>query len=324
MLTWESQDAFNLGLDYAVLESRVTGTVEYFKKTSSELLLDVPVSPTTGFTSVLQPFGDMENSGIEFSVHGELIRRPNLGLDVDFNITKQSNKVTKLESPYIDGTKRREEGRDYQSYYLYGWAGVNPDNGRPLYYTDATKSTITSDPNEIERFYDGKSATPEYLGSFGLNGRYGRFSLGATATYMFGHYLFESAARHYEGDGRYLPRSTTKFAWENSWKQPGDNALVPQQIWGGNAGSRQSNSSRWLFQGDYIRLRNVTLTYQLPDDWAARVGLSDLRAHLNLNNFYTWVADDLLHFDPEQTISGVYNTITPISKTFSFGFTTGF
>jgi TonB-linked SusC/RagA family outer membrane protein len=323
-LTWESQDAFNVGFDYAVLDNRVTGTLEYFKKVSSDLLLNVPVSPTTGFTSFLQNFGDMENSGIEFSVHSELIRAPDYNLDLDFNITKQSNKVTRLESPFIAGTKRREEERDYQSYYLYGWAGVDPDNGKPLYYTDASKTTVTSDVSEIERFYDGKSATPEYLGSLGLSGRYGRFTLSATATYMFGHYLFEAAARHYEGDGRYLPRGTTRFAWENSWKQPGDDALVPQQIWGGNPGSRLSNSSRWLFQGDYVRLRNVTLSYQVPEEWAGRVGLRNLRAHLNLNNYYTWVADDLLHFDPEQTISGVYNTITPISKTFTFGFTTGF
>lgn len=323
-LTWESQEAANFGLDYALFDSRISGALEYYHKVSNDLLLNVPVSATSGFTSKLENFGDMENSGIEFSVRADLLRGENYNMGMAFNVTTQDNVITRLQSPFIDGTKRREEGRDYQEYYLYGFAGVDPQTGKALYYTDATKTEITSNVNQIERFYDGKSATPDYLGSFGLNGQYGRFSLNTEATYMFGHYLFEGAARFYEGDGAFLPRSTTQFAYENAWRQPGDNALVPQQIWGGNSGSNLSNSSRWLFKGDHIRLRNVSLGYELPDAWGQRLGTSGISAHVRLQNYFTWVADDLLHFDPEQTISGVYNTITPISKTISFGLSTTF
>jgi hypothetical protein len=323
-LTWESQEAFNAGFDYALFDNKVTGTIEYFKKTSSDLLLDVPTSFTTGFRSTLQNFGDMENSGIEFSVAADVLRQPDYDLALNFNITTQENKVTRLEEPFLDGTKRIEEGRDYRSYYLYPWAGVDPATGGVLYYTDETKTETTSSLSQTERMYDGKSATPDFLGSFGFSARYKRFSLNTYATYMFGHYLYESAERFYHGDGRYLPRSTSSWAWENSWKQPGDEALFPLQTWGGVSGSQPSDSDRWLDKGDYIRLKTVTLGYSFPQEWAARVRLSTLDAQLNLNNFYTWVAADDLHVDPEQTISGVYNTGTPNSKTISFGLIMGF
>lgn len=323
-LTWESQGSFNVGVDYAILDNKLTGTIEYFKKSSTDLLLDVPVSYTTGFRDLLQNFGDMENSGIELSLSAELLRAQDYDLAFDFNITKQSNEITRLSEPFIDGTKRREEGRDYQEYYLYGWAGVNPDNGDPLWYTDASKTTTTSNLSEAERFYDGKSATPDYLGSFGFTGRYKSFTLSTLATYMFGHYLYEGAERFYHGDGRYLPRSTTKWAYENAWREPGDNTLFPRFSWGGVNSSQPSDADRWLDQGDYIRFKDVTLSYQFPMEWANRVRLSSLRAHINITNAYTWVAAENLHFDPEQIVSGVYNTGTPNSRTFSLGFTMGF
>jgi TonB-linked SusC/RagA family outer membrane protein len=323
-LTWESQGAFNIGLDYAILDSRVTGTVEYYKKSSTDLLLDVPVSLTTGFRSTLQNFGDMDNSGFEFSVNADLVRGQDYDFGVNFNITTQSNEITKLTEPFLDGTKRREEGRDYQEYYLYGWAGVDPANGLPLWYTDENKTQTTSSLNEAERFYDGKTATPKYLGSFGLSGRYKDFTLSALATYMFGHHLYAGAERFYHGDGRYLPRSTSRFSYENAWRQPGDQALFPKFSWGGVNSSQPSNADRWLVEGDYIRFKDVTLTYQFPENLANSLRFGSLRAHLNITNAWTWVADDLLSFDPEQIVSGVYNTGTPNSRTFSLGFTVGF
>lgn len=323
-LTWESQAAFNLGVDYALLGNRLTGTVEYYKKTSSDLLLDVPVSMTTGFTSTLQNFGDMENTGVEFSVGAQVLRRQDYDLSVDFNITSQKNKITRLNEDFVAGTKIRREGSDYQTYYLLGWAGVDSQTGGPLYYTDSTRTATTSSLAEAERFADGRSATPDYLGSFGLSARYKRFTMSALATYMFGHYLYAGAERFFHGDGRYAPRSTSRFAWENRWRQPGDEALFPQQIWGGNSGSQPSNSDRWLYQGDYVRLKDVTLGYAVPPSWVARLGVSSASLRLTLTNYFTWVADDHLFFDPEQIVSGVYNTGTPNSKTASLGLTIGF
>ena len=141
---------------------------------------------------------------------------------------------------------------------------------------------------------------------------------------MFGHYVYGGAERFYHGDGRYLPRSTSRFAYQNAWRQPGDNALFPQFAWGGVNSSQPSDADRWLYEGDYIRFKDVTLSYQFPEELANRVRLGSLQANINITNAFTWVADENLYFDPEQIVSGVYNTGTPSGRTFSFGFTMGF
>jgi TATA-box binding protein (TBP) (component of TFIID and TFIIIB) len=88
--------------------------------------------------------------------------------------------------------------------------------------------------------------------------------------------------------------------------------------------SQPSNSSRWLFDGDYVRFKDISVSYQFPEEIANMVRLSSLQAHINVTNAWTWVKDENLHFDPEQIVSGVYNTGTPNSRTLSFGFTMGF
>jgi len=324
ILTWESQNAFNVGADYAVWDNRITGTVEWYQKVSNDLLLNVPISYTTGFRSVLQNFGDMKNWGLEFSMQAELMRAQNYDLSANFNVTTQNNEITKLGEPYVQTGFRRAEGRDYQEFFLYPWAGVDAANGKPLYYTDETKTATTSNLNETDRIYTGKTATPKYIGSFGISGRYGAFTLNASAQYAWGHHLYEYAARYYNGDGRYLPRSTSQWAWDNRWQKPGDVAKVPQQIWGGNANSQPNYSERFLFKGDYIRLKDVAVMYRLPETLTSRMGMESLTLDLRLNNYLTWVKDKDLHIDPEQPFNGIYETGSPNMKTISIGFSSVF
>lgn len=320
ILTWEKQGNFNFGLDFAVWDNKISGTIERYVRISDDLLLNRPLSYTTGFTSILENIGSMKNTGWEINLNGEILSGENKSLSAFFNITTLKNRITKLPSPILDGTKRREEGRDFQEYWLYGWAGVDPETGDPLWYTDSTKTKTTNKIGEAKRFYDGKSATPDFYGSFGLTGKYGRFTFSAQVNYQFGNYLYDGPGWVIHGDGRFTPRSTSEWAFNNRWRQPGDKALFPKFRWGGNKSSNTRNCDRYLFKGDFIRLRTVRIAYKLPDLWAARAGLRGIEAYLLLNNYFTWTADKNLYFDPEQVISGVYNTVTPISKTASIGF----
>ena len=322
-LTWESQINQNIGLDYAVFDNRISGTVDLFKRESKELLLEEPVSYTTGFRDVERNVGSMENSGIEFLIRADILRTEMIDLSVNFNITKLVNKITELADPIVDGTKRREEGRDFQEYWLYGWAGVDPANGDPLWWTDSSRSETTNDIGNAERFYDGHSASPDSYGSFGLSGRVGRITISAQANYTFGNYLFDSPGWVIHGDGRFTPRSTTTYAFENRWTPDHTDALFPQHRWGGNQSSNNSRSDRYQFKGDFIRLKNVKVAYNVPRSITSVLGLRSLEAYVNLNNYFTWVADEFLHFDPEQVIFGNYNTVTPNSKTASFGINIG-
>jgi len=322
-LTWESQENFNVGMDFSLFTSRITGNVEYFVRTASDLILDRPLSYTTGVREIKENVGDMQNSGVEIAINSQLVRTPDFNLSLGANITFLNNEITQLPSAIVDGTKRREEGRDFQEYWLYGWAGVNPADGAPLFYTDETKTETTSDVNEAVRFYDGKSATPDYFGGVNLSAAYKNLSLNVQLNYQIGNYVYDAPGWVIHGDGRFTPRSTSTWAFNNRWRQPGDQALFPRHSWGNRSGSNQRNSSRYLFQGDFIRVRTINLAYDFPSSIINKLKLRTLRAYVNLNNFFTWVADDNLHFDPEQTINGVYNTVTPIPKTASLGINIG-
>jgi TonB-linked SusC/RagA family outer membrane protein len=323
ILTWESQENLNIGVDFSIWNNRISGTVDWFTRTSSDLLLDRPLSNTTGFRNVLQNVGDMKNTGIEFSLQGAILQVKNLELAVDFNITTLTNEITYLPEPYIDGTKRREEGRNFYEYYLHGWAGVDPANGDPLWYTDSTRTMTTNKIGNTERFYDGKSALPKAYGSFGLLGKKGPFSLSVQFNYQFGNYIYDEVARFYHSDGRYTPRSTSQYAFDNRWTTPGQEALFPQFRWGGNQGSNADVCDRYLFKGDYIRLKVLRIGYKLPQTFVSRIGIASLEAYIHLGNYWTWVADDQLYLDPEQGVNGLYSSITHMPKTSSIGFNIG-
>lgn len=317
-LTWETQDNFNIGLDFGVFKS-INGTVEYFKRVSSDLLLDVPISRTTGFTSLTQNFGEMTNSGLELTLNADIINKNDFSWSLGFNTTFIKNEITKLPENYIDGAYRREEGQDFQSFYLYNWAGVDQTNGDPQWYTDETKTEKTNNLANAKRFLDGKSATPDFFGGLNTSFAYKGFSLDANFIYSYGNYLFDSRARGSLGDGRLAPRSTATWLYENRWVPGKTDALVPLFKWGGHPGSNEPNNSRWLYDGSYWRLKDVTIAYRLPEEITSLLKLSSVRMYLRGTNILTFTKDGDLYIDPEQAINGDYNALTPAMKTVSFG-----
>lgn len=317
-LTWESQENFNIGLDFGLF-SRVSATVEYFNRTSSDLILNVPITLTSGFSSLTQNFGEMKNSGIEISLNADIINDEDFTWNVGFNTTFLKNEITELTDDFNDGAYRRQVGEDFQSFYLFGWAGVNQENGEPQWYTDATKTTITNDISEAERFLDDKSATPEFFGGFNTLFAYKDISLSANFIYSYGNYIFDSRARGSLGDGRLTPRSTATFIFENRWQPGSTDALVPQFVWGGRNGSNEGNQSRWLYDGSYIRLRDLTIAYNFPEEVTSLLNLSSARLYARGTNILTLVKEDILYIDPEQAINGTYTGQTPAMKTIAIG-----
>ena len=318
-LTWESQQNFNVGIDFGLF-SRFNGTVEYFERTSSDLILNVPITPTSGFTSLTQNFGEMKNSGLEISMDVAIVSNENFTWNVGFNTTFLSNEITELTDDFTDGAYRREQGQDFQSFYLFNWAGVNQENGEPQWFTDATKTTITNDISEAERFIDdGKSATPDFFGGFNTLLSYKNLSLSANFIYSSGNYIFDARARGTLGDGRLTPRSTANFIFDNRWQPGSTDALVPQFVWGGRNGSNEANQTRWLYDGSFIRLRDITASYNFPEQITSLLHLNSLRLFIRGTNILTWVKEDILYIDPEQGINGSYTGQTPAVKTISVG-----
>jgi TonB-linked SusC/RagA family outer membrane protein len=322
-LTWEKQQNFNVALEFGLMD-RVTGTAEYFVKTSTDLLLNVPLSRTTGFSDITRNAGELENKGFELTLNFNVLTNQDLVWDVGFNTTFIKNEITNLDEPYNDGSKRREVGRDYQSYYLYGWAGVDQTNGDPLWYTDETETATTNSISNAERYFVGKSATPDHYGGFNTSVFYKNITFDAQFSYSWGNYLYASQERFIHGDGALTPRSTSKYAYENRWLPGKTDAKFPMHRWGGNNGSNVGNSSRWLHDGSYIRLRNVTVGYNFENDVINPFGLKSLRVYTRGTNLFTFTRDSDLYIDPEQNINGVANSVTPAIKSITFGIDIGF
>jgi TonB-linked SusC/RagA family outer membrane protein len=322
-LTWEKSISFNVGLDFELF-NRVSGTVEYFSRESEDLLLNVPISRTTGFSSLLQNFGDMKNEGIELTLNYQVMNTSDFTLDVGFNFTKLENTLTKLNEPYTNGTKRLEEGRDIQSYYLYGWAGVDQSNGDPLWYTDETETETTNNINNAERYFNNKSATPDFFGGFNINATYKNFTLTTQFNYSSGNYIYDANGRFIHGDGRLTPRSTSVWGFENRWVPGKTDALLPLHDWGDRKGGQSANSTRYLYDASYIRLRNLTVAYDFDESVLSFLNVRSLRAYVRGTNLWTITKDKDLFLDPEQAISGVANGLTPAIRTVSLGVDIGF
>jgi TonB-linked SusC/RagA family outer membrane protein len=324
-LTWEENKAFNIGVDFAILNG-ISGTVEYFNRESENLLLNVPVSRTTGFTSATRNFGAMRNSGVELTLNAAIINAQDVSWSIGGNISFIKNEITKLDEPFLAGDYnrfRREEGRDYNEYYVYGWAGVNPDNGAPLFYTDETETTVSSNINDIERYYIGKSGNPDFFGGITTNFTFKGFSLDAQFTYSWNNWLYDGPAWVVQGDGRFTPRSQTNLVL-NRWQNPGDETDVPKFFWGNRTNSNLQGSSRYLLDGTHIRLRNLTLAYNLPSTLMSKVNISSARVYVRGINLLTWTRDPDLYADPEAAINGYINSPVPNLKTISLGVDIGF
>jgi len=324
-LTWEESAAFNIGLDFG-LWNRIDGTIEYFNRQSDNLLLDVPVSRTTGFISATQNFGAMRNSGFEFTINALLINSGDFNWSIGGNLSLIENEITKLESPIIDGTHdrfRREEGRQFNEYWMFEWAGVDPDNGRPLFYTDETRSQTTSEINEAERFYIDKVGTPNLFGGFNTGLGWKGLTLDLNFTFTYDNWLYDATGWVIRGDGRFTPRSQSQLVLDR-WQQPGDQTDVPQFIWGGNPGSNTQGTTRYLLDGTHVRLRNLTLAYQLPTSLVNRASLTSARIYLRGINLWTWTRDPDLYADPEAAINGFLESTVPNIRTISVGIDVGF
>jgi len=325
-LTWEKNNAFNIGLDFAAWKSRLYGTVEYYKRVSTDLLINVPLSPTSGFSGgQLMNVGSMYNKGLEITLGGKPIVTKDFTWDVSFNFSHNTNRVTKLynHAPISQQTRFNiTEGHDIYEFYTRLWAGVDPKNGDPLWYTDATRTTTTNLATKAGLSLTGKSATPKYFGSFTNKFTYKAFSLEGQFYYNFGNYIYDTWENYLLSDGAYTGGMNQLSLELKSWKNPGDITNVPKIVYGGN---QQSNrpSTRYLYKGDYIRLRNLQVGYSLPKALLTKAHISSLEVYGRGTNLFTFGADKNLPTDPELGASSIGDFQVFMPKSFTVGIKLG-
>lgn len=311
-LKWERSKNANIGLDFKVF-GRVTGTIEVYHKTTSDLLLNTPLSSTTGFLTTLKNIGEMVNKGIELQLNADLVKVGDFTWAVEGNATVNRNEVTKLYQglPIGDGFLTIEEGKSLKTFYLKQWAGVNPADGRPMWY-DAN-GAITFDYSLAARDYSG-TALPKVYGGLGTSVSYKGLSLSASFFYQYGNKIYENPFRILQGDGAFANFNQMEAAMDR-WQQPGDITDVPIRIHQNSQGGNNA-STRWLRDGSFIRLKNVTLSYDLPKSIVSKAKLGSVRLFAQGQNLWTTKYEGM---DPEQDNDGDTWFQYPNAKTYTFG-----
>jgi TonB-linked SusC/RagA family outer membrane protein len=335
-LSWEVNKIFNVATDFGFFKDRLTGTFEWYDRKTTNLLLAVPLSLTSGVISntnanpqQLENVGGLSNKGIEVTLGGRPIVTRDFSWTVNFNIAHNTNRVTALyegnpiPSPgntYFQYTV----GHDFQSFYMPQWAGVDPNTGLPLWYTDNTRKAVTSNYNNAAFELNNKfTATPKIFGSFTNDFSYKGITLDVQFNYNFGNYLYDTWGFITNSDGAYLGGYNQMNRQLQAWTTVGQKASTPQIILGRGDNSN-GLSTRFLYKGDFIRLRNVQLSYAIPKSAVDKLHISSASIYVRGTNLATFATDKYLPYDPEAGITSTTNFEVFIPKTIAGGIKIGF
>ncbi|WP_461534390.1 SusC/RagA family TonB-linked outer membrane protein [Sinomicrobium sp.] len=324
-LTWEVSKPFNVGVDFEFLDRKLTGSIDYFSRTTEDLLYQQRLSRTSGHSAKWTNIGEMVNKGIEFALSAQIIENDNFSWSTDFNISTVNNKVTEL----IKGTDGKPlesfgsltalvEDEPVNVWYMRKWAGVDPETGAAQWYRNGKGGEVTTNYTEAQQAIQEGNALPKVMGGFTNNFSYKGFNLSFLFSYGFGHKVYEDWGRYLLSDGQYIGNYPGFAESLDRWQKPGDITNVPKLVYGQGTASNEA-SSRFLHDGDFIRLRDVTFGYDLPESWLQGSGLTKVNIYLRATNLYTFIFDDGLKIDPEIGIGGITNLGLPPLKTASVG-----
>lgn len=313
-LTWEKDNQFDVGTDITMFKNRLNLTLDYYDRVSSRLLFGVPLSQVSGFSTITENVGKLENKGFEITVNATPISTKNFTWDLSFNFTHNKNEMKTLppgQNQIINGVFLVRPGLDINTWYMRDWAGVDPATGAPLWWVDSTKSAKTSNysntsvANPAQRYSTGKSASPKYYGGVSNTFTYKGLSVTADFYYNYGNYVFDQW-------GSFLADETNPTYGKYSlnlqrWTKPGDITNVPKLYYGAtNSSATVQNSSsnatstRFLYKGDFIRLRNLSIGYRIDKGLASKLHLGSFYFYVRGTNLWTKTYDKNLTIDPEQ------------------------
>jgi len=313
-LTWELNRTYNVGLDFAIFRG-LQGTLDYYHRNTESMLLSRPISRTSGASAFRINVGELVNEGFEGSLSYNTTVG-DLNLNLRANAGRNNVEIIDLggEEEIGDGFWRRfRVGGGYSDYYVYDWAGVNPANGQSLYYNE--DGHLTPLYSEARRVFDGKME-PNIFGGFGSDLFYRGFGLSFFFDYKIGHYVYIMESRYTRSDG-FNWGSNQNASLLDYWKEPGDVVPNPRPLVNNAMGANEWGTSRFLERGDFLRLRDVTLSYDLPRNLLQNARIQNARIFVNAANLHTW--HDVSYWDPERGVTGGGYIIFPLAKSFSIG-----
>ncbi|HIZ69558.1 MAG TPA: TonB-dependent receptor [Candidatus Prevotella avicola] len=332
-LQWETTKKFNVGLDFTLF-NRVNVSLDYYNHQTTDMVFAMPLSFATGLSSIYRNIGKLENKGFEFTINAQIIKNKNWDWSVNVTGSTNSNKVKKLSTDNpIEGTIQiTEVGRPIYQFKMKEYAGVNPENGHAMWYQYANDDPSTPDVDErtiktenynaAEKRYLG-DANPDFFGSFGTTLRAYGFDLNVQFNYSVGAKIFSNNLVYDAQIGGSFYENYIQYVYDNRWQKPGDITDVPRLTT--DPTYENSASSRFLMDGDYLKIRSLTFGYTLPKSWLRNTFINNLRVFMEAENLYTFTADNYIGMDPAGvTPDGLAAWNYPQPRSFVFGVQLGF
>ena len=327
LLSWELNKTWNLGIDFAFLNNRLSGQVDLYTRNTSDMLLNKSVPQTSGFSSNFMNIGAMNNKGIEFQLEGDIFRTNDFVWSAGFNVAYNRSKILDLgddewmASTYDTSRLRHVVGRNFYTFYLKDYYGVDPTNGEALFRAadpehpdDESYYILTNDYNKARYIYAG-SPEPKFTGGFNTSLNWKGLELSVFCEFKTHNYVYIYEWRYLNADGNQMTMNQMERAL-NYWKEPGDTGVYPKPFQG-NATNAYNNSTRLMQRGDYLRIKDITLAYNLPQDLLKKINMKGAKVYFSALNPYTF--HDVYWWDPERGMEGMGWGIYPHTKTFAGG-----
>ncbi|WP_420603089.1 SusC/RagA family TonB-linked outer membrane protein [Flagellimonas sp.] len=328
-LTWEQSSSYNFGLDLRLLKDRVSLTAEYYTKKTDDLLYDRPVHGTTGFTTFSENIGSLNSNGFELGINASLIQNESFSWNLDFNVATAKNELTSLigEAPIPLGYNVLQVGESIGALYLLKQLGIYQSDAEVpaalaangVRAGDVIFDDVNGDGqiNASDRQIVG-NAFPDVFGGINNTFRYKNFDMTIFSNFSIGNDIYSawrsggflsggSAGSIRVGGGveglGFSQFGLLKETAENRWTGPNTSNTVPRAIAGGTGAAFHNNqaSSRWVEDGSFFRIKNITLGYTLPKDVSNKLSVDLLRFYVTGNNLFTFT--DYSGYDPEASDS---------------------
>ena len=336
-ITWETNGNFNAGIEFRVLDNRLSGSVEYFYRKTTDMLFSFSLPPSYGYSSYYKNIGDMRNSGVEAELSGTVIRTKDLQWDLKLNFTHYKNKVTYLpketklmEVDGVNGFSSSEyyfgEGIPLYTFRVKKYAGVN-ENGEALYYInkvaeDKTVTRETTTSYEDASNYLCGTALPDVYGGFGTSFSYKGVDVSIDFAYQIGGQCYDYDYASMMSSPTSNSKGTAFHAdLLNAWTPENTASNIPRFQYGDQFTT--SSSDRFLTSASYLSLQNINVGYTLPARICRTLGIEKVRFYAVCDNVWLWSKRQGL--DPRQSITGqvtasYYAPIRTISGGVTFTF----